>query len=160
MFSNPEGTNVVSIATLYARKAARIALSESQGIAEDDGMTAQRPSVYPYVERDPPGATVHLLREQKGWTLEQLAEHCVKGDGKTLDVGTLSRLERNESYSRPTLSVVARALGVEVRTLLTPPELLSLPQPIKDILHLEGEARLAVLKIAELAIKPYLSSKK
>jgi transcriptional regulator with XRE-family HTH domain len=144
---------VVNIATYRARKQEINAMSNPNGIADNNGM--KRDSVYPYLEKDPPGATIHALREQKGWSIEQLAARCVKPGGGTIDPSTISRIENNKSYTRHNLQIIADALGVQLRDLLTPPELLNIPKPIKDLMNLPSSEQEPILRIAETTVNAY-----
>lgn len=63
------------------------------------------------------GARARALREHKGWTLRQLAEHT-RG---RVPFGNLSALERGERTWQPHhLEAVGEALGVEPRDLVPP----------------------------------------
>jgi transcriptional regulator with XRE-family HTH domain len=119
----------------------------------DSGDMSKSP--YPYEEKDAPGATIHLLRLQREWTLEQMAERCEAIAGKPFDTSTLSRIERNQSFTRRTLEIIAAALGVPLTTILTPPELLNIPPEIKALLRLPAEVREPVLTTVRYAVRAH-----
>lgn len=90
----------------------------------------QRPSVYPYSNKEPPGASVHRVRNALGLSMRALADKCKP----PLDHSTIRRLEHNLGYTQDTLERVAKALGVQVYELFLPPELAewpSLPESAK-----------------------------
>lgn len=90
----------------------------------------QRPSVYTYDVKDPPGVNVHRLRGAYGWSMRQLADKC----RPALEHTTIRRLEHNLGYTQDTLERVAKALGVQVYELFLPPELTDwphLPQAVR-----------------------------
>lgn len=76
----------------------------------------QRPSVYPYTIKDPPGVNVHRLREAKGLSMRELAQKC----RPPLDHTTIRRIERNEGFTKDSLERVAKTLGVRVIDLFCP----------------------------------------
>jgi transcriptional regulator with XRE-family HTH domain len=78
-----------------------------------------RPHSAPYLETDPPGATIHRLRTQRGWSQADLARHC----RPPLDASAISRLEHNEGFTQDSLERVAAALGMPYQALFYPPEL-------------------------------------
>jgi transcriptional regulator with XRE-family HTH domain len=81
----------------------------------------QRPSVYPYMIKEPPGVDVHRLRNTLGWSMRELADRC---QPKHLDHTTIRRLEHNEGFTQDTVERVAKALGVtRWQDLFLPPEL-------------------------------------
>lgn len=112
-------------------------------------------SPYPYLEKDPPGATIHALRVAKGWTIENLASRCEAIAGKPFNVSTISRVERNLSYTQHTLRIIADALGVPLKTLLTPPELLNIPPEINALLSLPASVKDPVLAVARYAVEAH-----
>jgi len=61
------------------------------------------------------GARVRKLRKQKGWSQEELADHC--GHHWTY-IGGLERGERNATLQ--VVADIAQALGVPVRELFPP----------------------------------------
>ncbi len=89
----------------------------------------QRPSVYNYTVKEPPGINVHRYRSAIGWSMRQLADHC----HPALDHSTIRRVEHNEGYTQDTLERVAAALGkglgvkLTVTDLFLPPELADWP---------------------------------
>ncbi len=76
----------------------------------------QRPSVYSYTIKEPPGVNVHRLRNERGWSLRDLADKC----RPPLDHSTIRRIERNEGFTHDCLKRVARALDVTVPELFCP----------------------------------------
>ena len=88
----------------------------------------QRPSVYPYTIKEPPGVNVNRLRNTLGLSQRALAEKC----HPTIEHTTVRRLEHNLGFTQDTLERVARALGVQVYELFLPPELAAWPTlPLK-----------------------------
>ena len=70
-----------------------------------------------------PGDNVRRLRQEKGWSMRELAERCVTEE-KTMDHTTIMRLENNKGFTQPTLERVAAALGLKnYQDLFTPTEL-------------------------------------
>ncbi|OQX34089.1 MAG: hypothetical protein B0D91_13060, partial [Oceanospirillales bacterium LUC14_002_19_P2] len=59
-----------------------------------------------------PGDNVRRLRQEKGWSMRELAERCVT-ESKTMDHTTIMRLEKNNGFTLDTLKRVAKALGLE-----------------------------------------------
>lgn len=86
-------------------------------------MALQRPSVYPYTVKEPPGVNIHRLRHAHGLSIRALADRCKP----PLDHSTIRRLEHNQGYTQDTLERVAKALGVRVYELFLPPELAEWP---------------------------------
>ena len=86
----------------------------------------KRASVYPYTIKEPPGATVHRLRELRGWSQRELAARCVP----ELEHTTIRRIEQNQGFTMDTLARVAKALGCRSYVeLFTPVELADLCLP-------------------------------
>ena len=83
----------------------------------------QRPSVYAYDVKDPPGVNVYRLRNAHGWSMRALADKC----RPALEHTTIRRLEHNLGFTQDTLERVAKALGVQVYELFLPPELAEWP---------------------------------
>lgn len=91
----------------------------------------QRPSVYPYTIKEPPGINVHRLRNALGWSMRELAEKCQP----PLDHTTVRRLEHNDGFTQDTIERIAKALKVpRWQDLFLPPEL-------ADWTHLPERAR-------------------
>lgn len=85
----------------------------------------------PYDTTDPPGATIHRLRQAAGMSQRQLADRCKP----PLDHTTIRRLEHNLGYTQDTLERVAAVLGVRVADLFLPTELADwpkLPAPVRE----------------------------
>lgn len=80
----------------------------------------KRQSVYPYVNTEVPGATIHTLRSQRDWGVRDLSE-------KTgLDHSTISRIENNGGYTKDSLERIAAAFGCSTQDLFLPPEVAAL----------------------------------
>lgn len=91
----------------------------------------QRPSVYPYTNKEPPGVNVHRVRVALGLSIRALADKCCP----PLDHSTIRRVEHNLGYTQDTLERVAKALGVNVYELFLPPELAdwsTLPKSVRQ----------------------------
>jgi len=82
---------------------------------------------YPITEA--PGANVHRLRTERGWSLRDLANKT----HPALDHTTIRRLEWNEGYTQDTLERVAKVLGVTVADLFLPPELVDWPSLTPEV---------------------------
>lgn len=68
----------------------------------------------PHVAYSPdmtPGARIRILRQQRGWTQIQLAEHAA------VSRRTLMRIEQGLPAQRATIRCIARALDVEEEDL-------------------------------------------
>ena len=76
----------------------------------------KRPSVYSYNVTEPPGVNLHRLRNERGWSMRELAHKC----RPRLDHTTIRRLEYNQSYTQDSLERVAKALDVTVPELFWP----------------------------------------
>lgn len=110
----------------------------------------QRPSVYPYAVKEPPGIHVHRIRNALGLSQRALADKC----HPALDHTTIRRLENNNGYTQDTLERVAKALGVRVFELFLPPELSDWPS-----LPEKARARLAE-SVQDAAAASYYRSHK
>jgi len=67
----------------------------------------------------PPGSTIRRLREARGWSLADLAAHCVPA----LERSTVYRIETGPGYTADSLDRIAHALGVSVPDLFLPADL-------------------------------------
>lgn len=70
----------------------------------------------------PPGSTIRRLREARGWSLADLAAHCVPA----LERSTVYRIETGPGYTADSLDRIAHALGVSVPDLFLPADLAEL----------------------------------
>src|SRR3990167_8587218 len=96
------------------------ALTHCLRVAENPPRAMQRPSVYAYTIKDPPGVNVHRLRNALGWSMRELAEKC----HPPIDHTTVRRLEHNEGFTQDTIERIAKALKVpRWQDLFLPPEL-------------------------------------
>jgi len=73
----------------------------------------QRPSVYTYTVKEPPGVNVYYFRTKAGLGMRQLAEMCKP----SLEHTTIHRVEHNKGYTQDSLERIAKALGVSVTVL-------------------------------------------
>lgn len=110
-------SNVIPIVTKNMANVSVSAVANKYAIKQNSRM--KRESVYPYTETDPPGINVHRLREQKGWSLRDLADNCHPPIAHT----TVSRLEKNRGFTQDTIERVAAALGSTPGDLWLPADL-------------------------------------
>ena len=96
----------------------------------------ERPSVYPFTVKKPPGVNIYRLRSAKGWPLRKLAEKC----RPPLDHTTVRRLEQNKGYTQDSLERVAKALGVTVQELFCPKS----SQASEGLRRLRGKVKFSV----------------
>jgi transcriptional regulator with XRE-family HTH domain len=94
----------------------------------------KRESVYQYLGKRPPGATIHYLRKIMGWSQRDLGERC------GLNHTSIRRYELNEGFTQDSLEKVAKAFGVEVAVLFCPPE-------VAEIYRLPKKAQTEVFAI-------------
>lgn len=113
---------------LKARNVATIAVPDADYTADNEGMKKDSP--YAYTHKEPPGSTIHALRNAKGWSQRDLAERA------GLDHTRISGIERGiGGYTSDALTKIATALGVSVPDLFLPPELARLnrlPREVRD----------------------------
>ena len=119
-------SNVTFIETFRARRVQVAANAKNSKPADNNNRLTttgnprmQRPSVYLYTNKDAPGCNVHRLREERGWSLRDLADRCNPPIAHT----TVQRLEHNKGFQQDTVERVAAALGVTPQDLWLPPEL-------------------------------------
>ena len=99
----------------------------------------QRPSVYSFTIKDPPGINIHRLRNVIGWSMRQLAENC----HPELDHTTVRRVEHNEGFTQDTLERIAAALGKGLSIKLAVADLF-LPIELADWPNLPERARVRI----------------
>lgn len=80
---------------------------------------ASRPHSVPYTETDPPGINIYRLRMARGWSQGDLARAC----RPRITPSAVSRIERNQGFTRAALKRIGAALGVDYQSLFLPPAL-------------------------------------
>ena len=80
---------------------------------------ASRPHNVPYTETDPPNINIYRLRMTRGWSQGDLA----RAYRPRITPNAVSRIERNQNFTRATLKHINAALGVDYQSLFLPPTL-------------------------------------
>ncbi len=112
-----------------------------------DNGEMKKDSPYSFTNREAPGATIHALRNAKGWSQRDLAERA------GLDHTRISGIERGVGgYTSDALAKIAKALGVTVPHLFIPPELArinELSQEVRGRIQAYITVETALAKAAE-----------